>query len=93
MTKYLAAHTPVSPPAPAMVAYINATHLDNGKVRVTVRQQCDDPAIDDIECAFIDIDPERALDFANELRTAMNAVADEMSHADLRASGGIVGAP
>lgn len=93
MTKYLAAYTPPSPPAPAMVAYVNATLLDNGKVRLTVRQQCDDPANEKIQTAFIDMDPERALDFAQELRAAMMVAADEMSYADLRASGGIAGAP
>ena len=90
MHKYLAAHTPASPPAPAQVAYINAYLLDNGKVRITVRQQLDDPANEDVCHACIDMDPERALDFANELRAAMCVTADEMSFADLRASGGIV---
>lgn len=88
MPKCLAAYTPPCPP-PAMVPYINATLLDDGKVRVTVRQLCDDTGKDDIESAFIDIAPERALDFANELRDTLRALADELSFADLRASGGL----
>jgi len=89
MTKYLAAYTPPTPPAPAMVAYVNASLTDGGKVRLTVRQQCDDTAHEDTQSAYIDLEPERALDFANELRAAICALADDMSYADLRASGGI----
>jgi len=80
MTKYLAAHTPASPPAPAMVAYINAYLLDNGMVRVTVRQQCDDPASEDVELAFIDMEPERAFDFANEFRESMKVFSRERDY-------------
>lgn len=89
MPKCLAAYTPPCPPPPAMVPYINATLLDDGKVRVTVRQLCADTGKDDIESAFIDIAPERALDFANELRDTLRALADELSFIDLRASGGL----
>lgn len=88
--KCLAAYTPPTPPAPAMVAYINATLLDNGKVRITVRQQCDDTAKDAPKEAFIDVEPEWARDFGGAI---WKGVTDEASYADLRASGGIVGAP
>lgn len=88
--KTLAAYTPPTPPAPAMVAYINATLLDSGKVRITIRQQCDDTAKDQPREAHIDVEPERAMDFGAELASATSELADEMSYADLRASGGIV---